>query len=304
MRKFLRHLFLPHHTNNHRPKVLHIDSLLVVVLVLLVFNLSLRVVSKNFPDVLGYATDIRIDALLSETNGRREAMGLTKLTLNQQLSQAAAAKANDMFKNNYWAHNSPLGKTPWDFIVGSGYHYTLAGENLAKNFSDSQGVVNAWMNSPSHRDNIIKPGYRDIGFAVVNGVLNGEETTLVVQMFGTSAIPVTEPVAKTPIIPQLAINTEAAPVVKSETTTVPVVAAQPFESVFAAVNKNPLINLPTVTRDVVFLFVGLLLGVLAVDAVLAKRHNLVRLTGHNVAHMLFLGAFLIGFAAITRGSLL
>ena len=132
--RVLFHWLVPHEGNNHRAKALHHDALFAYVLMLCVFNLGLRVLHKAAPDVLGYATDIRVDQLLKDTNDRRNEAGLSPLTLNSKLSDAAAAKAADMFANNYWAHNSPLGKTPWDFILASGYTYTMAGENLAKNF--------------------------------------------------------------------------------------------------------------------------------------------------------------------------
>src|SRR3989338_7182361 len=112
---------------------------------------------------------------------------MVNLELNPELSLAAEKKAEDMFARNYWAHNGPNGSTPWDFIKGAGYTYIYAGENLAKDFQNSNDVVQAWMKSPSHRENILRKEYQDIGFAVVNGVLNGEETTLVIQMFGVSS---------------------------------------------------------------------------------------------------------------------
>ncbi|MCX6791822.1 MAG: CAP domain-containing protein, partial [Candidatus Gottesmanbacteria bacterium] len=176
----LRHFFIPHQTNNHRAKALHVDMLLAYVLLFALFNLGIRAAHKVMPDILGYATDINVQQLLADTNAKRQEAGLSPVTLNNTLSVAAANKAADMFVKNYWAHNSPAGATPWDFITGAGYHYTVAGENLAKNFSTSGGVVDAWMASPSHRENLLKAGYRDVGLAVVNGTLAGEETTLVV----------------------------------------------------------------------------------------------------------------------------
>ena len=169
----LHHWLVPHEGNNHRAKALHTEALFAYVLLLAVFNLGIKFFHTKAPDVLGYATDIRVEQLLASTNAKRAEAGLDALTLNGTLSQAAAAKAADMLANNYWAHNSPLGKTPWDFIISAGYRYTLAGENLAKNFQTSSGVVDAWMNSPTHKANIFKAGYREVGFAVVNGVLAG-----------------------------------------------------------------------------------------------------------------------------------
>ena len=187
MMDFLRHLLLPHHTNNFRAKLLHLDFFAMYVVLFFLISISFRTVHKIDPNILGFATDIHTDQLLNLTNQKRAEAGLTPLILNDKLSQAAAGKARDMFSKNYWAHNAPDGTTPWDFINGAGYNYSVAGENLAKNFSNSSGVVEAWMNSPSHRENMMRSQYQDIGFAIVNGVLAGEETTVVVQMFGRPA---------------------------------------------------------------------------------------------------------------------
>ena len=285
MHHFLRHFFLPHHTNNHRAKALHIDSLLCYVLLFAIFNLGIRVVHREFPSILGYATDIRVDALLASTNAERANLGLNPLKFNTALSQAAAAKAADMFTNDYWAHNSPQRKTPWSFIVNSGYRYTIAGENLAKNFSTSGGVVAAWMASPTHKDNIVKPEYQDIGFAIVNGVLNGEETTLVVQMFGAGESPIAE-------VPKVE-------------TVIPEVASAVVESnVFSQSTFKPIFNIPTVTRDIAFMFIGLIIGVLILDGLVVSRKSIVRVAGHNIAHILFFVAFFIALTMVRRGVLL
>lgn len=313
MQHFLRHFFLPHHSNNHRAKALHIDSLLCYVLLFAIFNFGIRIVHREFPSVLGYATDIRVDALLASTNAQRGSLGLNPLKLNAALSQAAAAKAADMFASNYWAHNSPQGKTPWSFIVGSGYRYTIAGENLAKNFSTSGGVVSAWMASPTHRDNIVKPGYQDVGFAVVNGVLNGEETTLVVQMFGAGGAPLAEnPPVKT-VVPEQAAAAEKpavaeAPQLGEQTIQVVTAPVAPVNSVlsnaFGAVTKTPMFNIPTVTRDIAFMFIGLIIGVLVIDGIVVSRKRIVRVAGHNIAHILFFLTFFVALSMVRQGALL
>src|SRR3989338_2025054 len=164
MTSFVKHFFIPYSGNNHRAKAIHIDVLFVYLLLLIVFQNGLKLGHKIFPDVLGYATDIHVEQLLSGTNQKRQEQGLSPLNLNSELSAAAAAKAVDMFAKNYWAHNNPEGKTPWDFIVSSGYRYTVAGENLAKNFGNSGGGVDAWMASPTPRDNLLKESYRDVWF--------------------------------------------------------------------------------------------------------------------------------------------
>jgi hypothetical protein len=92
-----------------------------------------------------------------------------------------------MMLKNYWAHISPDGTTPWHFINDSGYAYSAAGENLAKDFNISSGVIAGWMGSPLNRDNVLNPTYQDVGYAVIDGSLVGSETTLVVAMYGSPA---------------------------------------------------------------------------------------------------------------------
>lgn len=287
-------MFVPHHTNNHRSRVLHIDALAAYVLLFAVFNFGIRALHRTMPDILGYATDIHVEQLLAATNAKRQSMGLAALTLNSKLSAAAAGKAQDMFAKGYWAHNSPTGTTPWDFITGSGYRYTVAGENLAKNFSTSGGVMDAWMASPTHRDNIVKSSYKEIGFAVVNGTLNGEETTLVVQMFGSSNDSIA--VAATPTTAPLEVPVVTVPAASTLT--------PPPGNAFLGVTLRPAINIPTFTRDIVFVFAGVLIGVLALDAWVVSRKRIVRVAGHNIAHFLFLSAVIIAVSSVHRGALL
>lgn len=301
-----KHFFIPHHGNNHRAKALHIDVLTLYVLAFLVINIGLRMMTQRFPDVLGYATNIQVQELLRKTNEKRIEAGLPPLRLDQQLSQAAAKKAEDMFAKNYWAHVSPDGKTPWDFILASGYKYTVAGENLAKNFQDSAGVVNAWMASPSHRDNILKKGYKDIGFAVMNGKLQGEETTLVVQMFGArpSARPVSQAIddpTEQSIASELMIADAGAPTNPVE---VPQVAASINEIPFPSVISMPQVDVVKVRRDITMVFGGMFLGALLLDIWIMAKKKKVRAVGSSIAHGLFFLAILIASNMIIHGSVL
>lgn len=131
-----------------------------------------------------YATDISSQSIVSLSNSSRVERGISPLTPNQTLINAAYDKANDMVKNNYFDHYSPTGLTPWSFMLTSGYDYSLAGENLAMDFLTAEGINNAWLASPSHARNELNPDFTDIGVAVVHGHLAGSDTTLVVQMFG------------------------------------------------------------------------------------------------------------------------
>ena len=123
--------------------------------------------------------------VVSATNEQRLASGLGELKVNEKLREAAQAKAEDMAKKSYFAHYSPDGKSPWYWINQTGYTYKAAGENLAVNFDYSMDVVNAWMNSPTHKANIVKAKYQDIGVGIAEGFYQGHPTVYVVQLFGT-----------------------------------------------------------------------------------------------------------------------
>lgn len=105
---------------------------------------------------------IVVDNLVSLHNNYRTSNGLSVLTYNSKLTSSAQAKANDMCANNYWAHSSPTGVTPWYWITQAGYDYDHAGENLARNFSTDQGMFNAWLKSSTHLANIVG-NYKNIG---------------------------------------------------------------------------------------------------------------------------------------------
>src|SRR3989344_8481927 len=182
------HLFLPHTHNNHKAKLLHHRSLLILLGIFVMAQSALSIIGSTPSNVLSYASFISPSTVIELTNKERRIVGLPALKENGKLDRAAVAKAADMIARDYWAHNAPDGTEPWTFILNSGYSYLHAGENLARDFRDPASVVTAWMKSASHKANLISPKYQDIGVAVVDGKLNGVETTLVVQMFGTTQV--------------------------------------------------------------------------------------------------------------------
>lgn len=118
--------------------------------------------------VLGTGSSFSANDLLSATNVQRYEDNESTLNLNPSLAAAAQAKADDMVRYDYWAHDSPAGRTPWSFITANGYQYQRAGENLAYGFADAQLVINGWMNSSEHRANILNSRYSDVGFGVAS----------------------------------------------------------------------------------------------------------------------------------------
>lgn len=150
-----------------------------------VLLLSIVLVSRfGFTELL--ASEISGTVLVEQANKDRQKKGISPLKYSKKLERAALLKAENMFKMQYWAHYGPNKESPWQFIIQSGYTYAYAGENLAKGFSDSQSVHDAWMSSPTHRANIMDSQFQEVGIAIVKGKLLGANVFLVVQMFGSS----------------------------------------------------------------------------------------------------------------------
>ncbi len=193
--------FLPHEDNGYKPHSLRhkslaiYSSILISVKILVAFILLL-----SYPSPAEFST-ITINRIVELTNQERIKNGLPALEHNSVLNLAADKKAQDMLQNNYFAHTSPAGIKPWFWFNEVKYNYTYAGENLAMNFIEAEDALGAWMNSPSHRENILSKNFEDIGIGVAVGQINGMETTIVVQMFGKtytkvageSFVPTSEP---------------------------------------------------------------------------------------------------------------
>lgn len=317
------HYLLPSEGNNFRPKIIHSSALIFYITVIVTLQVGFNVLSFVKPGILGYATDISIERLLELTNQKRAENGLSPLSLDPQLSAAANAKANDMFQNNYWSHNSPNGVSPWDFILSAGYHYVYAGENLAKDFANSDGVVSAWMASPTHRDNILNPKYKEVGFSVVNGKLNGLETTLVVQMFGSRApaaagssqiAQITKPtLSPSPTIikvqPTVSFSFVTPTPTATETAIFSPKKTPPPEILIASLkNKSsktsPKINIFSLTKEISLGLVIILIFVLAIDGYVALREKHIRISGDNIAHIGFLLILILATLATSVGMIL
>lgn len=125
--------------------------------------------------------------VIANTNALRSSLGLTPLKESSILNIAAAQKLQDMVQNQYFAHFSPEGVSPWHWFQVNKYNYTHAGENLAIGFIDPKSTVDAWANSASHRRNMVSANYKEIGIAAAEGKIKDMEGIIVVQLFGTPA---------------------------------------------------------------------------------------------------------------------
>jgi len=302
----LNNLFLPGKKNRYRPQLLHPEALMVLSFVVLagfaLFN-AVRFFPSLADKILGFATNIDVNQVLASTNEERARLGLQPLQINEKLNQAAVAKAQHMFSEQYWAHSSPSGVQPWSFIKNAGYVYKYAGENLARDFDSTGEMMVAWMNSPTHKENIINPNFTQIGLAVVNGTLNGFNTTLVVQMFAapgaveikqsaggesfTLPAPADSSVGKLPA-EDIEIDTIESDL--AETEDLGLVEGE--RSVSGRLLFSPIY----LTKTFFLLVVVLIVLTLIYDAFVSKNRRYERIVGQNFAHiMLFLT---VGFLLI------
>jgi uncharacterized protein YkwD len=242
--------FIPSHENAFQPHALRMPAaagilgLIVVVEALYLVGTFVILPSSN------YFAAVFASVLVDQTNGVRQTESLGTLKTNPILEHAARLKVEDMVAKGYFSHNSPDGKTPWYWFDKAGYNYAAAGENLAVNFVDSQDVTNAWMQSPTHRANIMSGNYTEIGIAVMSGMYKGREAIFVVQEFGRPSVraqetlvsnseehepiivlppptpnpsPVTKPVSpattKKPVVTASQVTTTPAPARSTPTTT-------------------------------------------------------------------------------------
>lgn len=186
LRAHAKHLLVPHKGNQYHPHLIRSKGILFIVAFALVTQIGYNLIARGSA-VLGRTATTTVSGLLDETNKARASNGLGTLALDPKLDQAAYEKAQDMIKNNYWAHVSPTGVQPWSWITSLGYNYDTAGENLAKNYDSSSATLAAWMASPTHRANVLNTTYTQVGFAVVEGQLSGQDTSLVVAYYAEPA---------------------------------------------------------------------------------------------------------------------
>ena len=184
--QWLKKCFIPHEKNDHRPHFLRTKSSISVLAIILIIE-AFYIAQPVFFQRTDLFASILQNALISETNASRQSENVTPLKENPLLDAAAQMKAEDMASKGYFAHVSPQGLTPWYWMGQVGYNYTYAGENLAINFSDSEDVIKAWLNSPAHRENLLSQHFTEIGIATARGTYEGQDTIFIVQMFGAPA---------------------------------------------------------------------------------------------------------------------
>jgi len=229
--------------DNHESKSYSLDKLQKTALSLMAVLTLVTFVGSNLQAILWQSSDWLVSTVLPATvidltNKERSELNALPLQRNTTLDAAATLKAKDMAKNEYFSHFSPTGVSPWYWFDQAGYVYAHAGENLAIHFTDSTEVVEAWMKSPTHRENIVNGKYTEIGVGTAKGSYEGYDTVYVVQLFGAPGVPAAR-VAPAVIEPQIA----PPPVVP----TVPEVVAAPVPAEITpelAAIPEPELSLP------------------------------------------------------------
>lgn len=285
----LRHFFLPHPETHKKAHLISSWALAVYLILFLLLYSGIKTFTVYKPGVLGVSSSVDQQELIRLTNIERQKNGLPQVSEDPRLDAAALEKGKNMFEENYWAHFSPSGKDPWGFINGAGYKFSYAGENLAKSFYNSDEVVRAWMASKTHKENILNKNYQHIGIAVLEGTLNGEKTTLVVQEFGR---PVDVAIAANPpqgALQSIRVPNESGP--SAQASKVPALASSPQvqsltlvaseKQVFKDAISDPYLAIKIAGLSLLF---GLFI-LIALDLYIIRRRAVYRITSRHLPHL-------------------
>lgn len=251
MRKpLLHHLhdyFLPHARNEFQPHLFRRTSIIALSLFVIACEVGYLAETKYvFPNT-DFLASVLPGVLTDLTNADRATSNLSPLTRDAKLDAAAQAAAEDMAQKGYFSHVAPDGTTPWHWLQSAGYAYSYAGQNLAVNFNDSKDVETAWLASPTHRENIMKEQYTEIGFGTATGMYEGQEATFVVEYFGTPALAVAPASPKVALAKKPAQSTASSNVLGVETKPFAPVVATSAPSAPARTETIP--RLPSGTRS-------------------------------------------------------
>ena len=294
--RFLHGLFIPHEHNNYKAGLAHPYGIFSLQIALIGLQVVMQILiwTPGSSNVLGYAANISTSEVIRLTNVERADYGLPALKEDTTLSAMAYLKGQHMLEHDYWAHVAPDGTQPWFFFREGGYAYRYAGENLARDFPDAKSAVDAWMASPSHRENILSDKYKDIGIAVVEGDLGGVDTTIIVQFMGirlADSLP--------------AENTASSGGNKLTVSSTPTPQpAQVTNTKVEQASSQVLISPFVTTKGVSIVTVVLLLIIFILDGIITSRRKIRRTGGRVFAHIAFLGMILTIMLILKAGEVL
>lgn len=297
----IANFFLATEENNYHPSVLSYKAFLIYGIILLLLRMILGAAPAK-------SSAVDSTALMGLINQERSQRNLPVLFTNQSLLSAAGGKAQDMIDRDYFAHVDPDGNYIWNRIVAAGYTpYKILGENLALDFSTAEGMIKAWLDSPTHRNNLLHTDFRDQGLSALFGDYQGRYTNLTASLFGAlvqssqtpAPPPATTEKTKQPAPPPAKAPTQEVPAPAPKTNE-PVTAAREPASASATeqagnsrqeprIEKSPVtsptIALPKKTlseilrsgfawSQIAFTLFGIfILIILLIDSVIIHRHE-------------------------------
>lgn len=205
-------------------------NLIALVFIKAVFSYS----GLQFANLIDGLTAFAKEDIIIQTNALRQTLGLNNLRESVVLDIAATQKLQDMVQNQYFAHTSPAGVSPWHWVEVNQYKYSYAGENLAIGFFTAKDTVSAWANSPTHRANLLNANYKEIGIAVAPAKIQNSQGFLVVQLFGTPQSILTSTVKQPKQIAQIT----PPPAVTQTPTPVIATVVLPSPAIQSAIEEN------------------------------------------------------------------
>jgi putative flippase GtrA len=183
MKRLITRYLFPRKENDYQPHLLQRKAMFVLFAVVLGIQ-SLLLVHVSLVSRSPYFASILESVLIESTNVKRTENSRSALVRSSILEKAAQRKANDMAERGYFSHTTPEGKTPWQWFSEGGYAFLFAGENLAVDFVDSTDVMYAWMQSLSHRKNILNNQFTEVGIGIAQGTYKNRSAIFIVQFFG------------------------------------------------------------------------------------------------------------------------
>ncbi len=292
--------FIASESNDYRPGALSYKAFLIYGLIILLFRLILGVLPAH-------SAAVESQTLMDLINTERSSRNLTVLITNASLLTAANQKSQDMIDRDFFAHIDPDGNYVWPKIMTAGYgQYKILGENLAVDFSTSEGMIKAWLDSPTHRANLLHTDFLEQGLVALYGDFEGRYTNLTTSLFGARVAGTQAPEAPQPAPPPPPpepFAPEPSPVVKPPP---PAPHTQPPPVPSKVLNPAPSSTKPALTPAfsgtktaqntpifdftdlgrVVFTLLGLgLLCILAIDSVIILRHETAVIRSHSSSHL-------------------
>lgn len=294
--KKLANFFIASESNNYRPPALSYKAFLIYGLLMLLLRLLLGTLPVH-------SAAVESQTLMDLINSERSSRNLNTLIIHPSLTIAANQKSQDMIDRDFFAHIDPDGNYVWPKIIAAGYgQYKILGENLAVDFLTSEGMVKAWLDSPTHRANLLHADFLEQGLVALYGDFQGRYANLTTSLFGTrllSAVPAPNlpPPAPPPSPPEVKSEQKPAPAsLPAEIFDPPSPTPPPSKKNLDSQAPDPktTINLPEITVNtraisisrIVFTLLGILfLGILALDSVIIMRHEAAINRSHSSNHL-------------------